>query len=67
MSDVHLKFCNSLMEAQMVKSFLTAHGIQCVLQKRGLEWSEGAGGDTAGADLLVSQKDLPKAKELLDF
>ena len=62
-----LKKFNSLIEAELAKNFLRESGIKCFIQKRGLEWAEGAGGDLAGADLFVLEKDIGKAKEILEL
>lgn len=66
MKQILLKSFNSVMEAELVKNLLQASGINSVVQKKGLEWAEGAGGDVAGADLFILEKDVEKAKEILD-
>ncbi len=65
MKEILLKKFNSLIEAELARNYLKEKGIRSFIQKRGMEWAEGAGGDVAGADLFVRSEDLERAKELL--
>lgn len=66
MKEVLLKSYNSLAEAELAKNLLQTQNIKSVVQKNGLEWVEGAGGDVAGADLFVLESDAERAKEILE-
>lgn len=66
MQEILLKTFNSLAVAGLAKNILERYGIKSVIQKRGLEMIEGAGGDIAGADLFVTEKDIKKAKKILE-
>lgn len=66
MQEILLKTFDSLAIAGLAKNTLEKYGIKSILQKRGLEMAEGAGGDMAGADLFVLEKDIEKAKKILE-
>ncbi|MDO8424481.1 MAG: DUF2007 domain-containing protein [bacterium] len=66
MQQILLKSFSSVMEAELAKNLLQTSGISSVVQKKGLEWAEGAGGDVAGADLFILEKDAARAKEILN-
>lgn len=66
MKEILLKTFNSLAIAELAKTTLEKYGVKSVLQKKGLEMAEGAGGDIAGADLFVLEKDIEKARKILE-
>lgn len=66
MQDILLKYFNSYIEAEAMKALLNAEGIKCVLQKNGLEWAEGGGGDLGGASIYVMEKDLGTAQQIIN-
>ena len=59
-----VKFFNSILMAEAAKNLLKEHGIEALVQKRGLEFP-GDLGDSYGADLFVTEEDIEKAKEIL--
>ncbi|MFH1170290.1 MAG: DUF2007 domain-containing protein [Candidatus Vogelbacteria bacterium] len=61
-----IKFFNSIVEAELAKNLLKENGVESSVQKRGIEFS-GDMGDSFGADLFVSEKDVLKANELLEM
>jgi len=63
---IKIKFFNSIVEAQLLGNLLKEHGIENWVQKRGLEFP-GDLGDSYGAELLVAEKDVEKAREILEI
>lgn len=62
---IKIRFFNSIIEAQLAGNLLKKQGIENFVQKRGLEFP-GDLGDSYGAELLVNEKDVQQAKEVLD-
>lgn len=66
MSTVFLQHFNTEMEAGLAQNILKEQGIVAIIQTRGLNkytgWS-----DFNGVDLIVAEKDLKKAKEILEL
>ena len=63
---IKIKFFNSIVEAELAKNLLEQNKIEGIVRRRGLEFP-GDLGDSYGADLFVTQKDVEKAKELLEI
>ena len=61
-----VKFFNSVMEASLAESLLKANGIENAVLRRGLDII-GDTGDSEGADLYVAEKDLIKARRILEI
>ena len=61
---IRIKFYNSIAEAELTKNLLKEHGIQSTVNRKGIEFP-GDMGDSYGADLLVSPKDLEKVKQII--
>jgi len=61
---IKVKFFNSILVAEAAKNLLREHGIEALVQKRGLEFP-GDLGDSYGADLFVAEEDVEKAREIL--
>jgi hypothetical protein len=67
MKIISLKSFSSIAEAELAKNLLESSGIKCVIQKGGTNASAAYLGDSVGADLYVSEKDLEQANNLLDL
>lgn len=63
---VKIKFFDSIIEAELAKNLLKEFKIESVVQRKGLKYP-GDMGDSYGADLFVTEKDIDKAKELLEI
>lgn len=62
---IKIKFFNSIVAAELAGNLLKENGIKNMVQKRGMDFP-GDLGDSYGADLFVAEKDVEKAKELLE-
>jgi len=65
MKQVCIKRFNSIAEAELAKNLLEKHGIIAMLKNKGLEFP-GDLGDSYGADLFVTEKDLKEAREIVE-
>lgn len=63
---IKIKLFNSITEAQLTGNMLREYGIENWVQKRGAEFP-GDLGDSYGAELFVAEKDIEKAKEILEI
>lgn len=63
---IKIKFFNSIAEAQLIGNLLESCGVKNLVKKRGLEFP-GDLGDFYGADLFVAERDVKKAKEILEI
>lgn len=61
---IKIKFFNSIIEAELVKNLLKKYKIESMVQRKGLKYPRDMG-DSYGANLFVTEKDIDKAKELL--
>lgn len=61
-----IKFFNSIAEAGLAKNLLKENGIESSIQNNGVEFP-GDLGDSYGADLFVADRDLEKAKDILEI
>ncbi len=64
MEQVVIKNFATEMEAELAKNMLKAYGINSFVQTKGTH-SSGVPDDRYGADLIVLEKDVEKARELL--
>jgi hypothetical protein len=60
-----LKRFSSIMEAELAKSLLESQNINCIIKNAGLKFV-GDLGDGYGADLFVLEKNIEKAKKILE-
>lgn len=62
---IKIKFFDSIVGAQLAGNLLKEHGVKNWVQKKGLNFP-GDLGDSYGAELFVLEKDVEKAKEILE-
>jgi hypothetical protein len=65
MEQISIRWFKTKFEAEMTKKFLEAYGIKSLVQEKGFH-SSGIPDDSLGIDLFVLEKDVNKAKELLE-
>ena len=64
---VIVRNCNSLLEAEFIKSVLEADGIEAVIPNEYYEaWRGRPGNTTGGVQVLVRESELTRSVELLD-
>ena len=64
MKEILLKNFNTVIEAESAKNLLEQHNIKSIIQRKGpTAWGNV---DVDGADLFVAEKDVDKAKEVLE-
>ena len=62
---IRIKFFNSIVEAELAKNLLKEYKIDAFVERKGIEFP-GDLGDTYGAELFVGEKDVERAKEILE-
>lgn len=65
MKEIKIKNFPTRIEAEIGKTMLRSHGIESFLQLEGVH-SSGIPNETLGVDLYVLEKNMEKARELLE-
>lgn len=66
MREVILKSFDSFMEAELIKNLLAKYNIKSFIQRKGLAPGVLGNAEGAGVCLFVAEKDIDKAKQILE-